>query len=88
MKNNNFLFYIILLIIPFCFVECTTKKIEFVTKIIPLYSDNSQLIGYDTILKSNPYYYNINKTGVYYLYYYSGELKEKAEFKNDTLGLK
>lgn len=85
MKKNNIILYIVIMSLQFYFVGCSKKEKEFTVQKIPTYYENGELAGYDTIIKSNPYFEDINKTGTYYLYYESGELKEKAEFHNDTL---
>jgi hypothetical protein len=82
-KNSKFI--IINLVIILIFNGCIPKRNEFIFEKIPVYSGSGVFIRYDSILKSNPYFEQKNKNGNYSLNYFSGELKEIAEFRKDTL---
>lgn len=85
MKKNNIILYIVIIFLQFYFVGCSKKEKEFTVQKIPTYYENGELASYDTIIKSNPYFESTDSNGIYYLYYSTGELKEKAEFFNGRL---
>ncbi|PKP20094.1 MAG: hypothetical protein CVU04_04625 [Bacteroidetes bacterium HGW-Bacteroidetes-20] len=85
MKRKIKIFYLFEILVSVCILSCNTKTSDFVKTQRPIYSKNGGILKYDTILKSNPYFQEINKNGKYYLYYETGEIKEMAEFRNDTL---
>jgi hypothetical protein len=83
LKNSKFLINNLIFIILLS--SCIPKRNEFTFEKIPKYNTSGEFVCYDSILKSNPYFDKQNKNGNYTLSYISGELKEIAEFRNDTL---